>query len=357
MDDLRNSLIADVCGEKGPLPLIRSYCRNHIEEPESDIPDRIARLVEPGSAARGADLVGSLAERHIKLITLLDPTYPLMLKQIADPPLVLFYSGECQALHRPAVGIVGSRKAGTYGRQVARQLAGELARLGFVIASGLAHGIDARAHTACLDVEGRTVAVLGSGIDTIYPRDHRDLGRRIVLGGGAVISEMPPGTPPKPFHFPIRNRIISGLSHAVIVVEAQPRSGSLVTARHCLEQGRELFAVPGPINQPGSQGTNQLIAKGEAQLVLSLESILEHLGPILGLAAQHQARLEAVIEHPLSKKIYERLDAFEPLPLDLLVAELGEETGVLLARLVELEARNLVERRPGHLYVRNPLQL
>ncbi|MDJ0837353.1 MAG: DNA-processing protein DprA [Acidobacteriota bacterium] len=356
-ESLEYSLLAAVCGEIGPFKLNRRYQKARLAMPELEPEDIVAELVEPGAAARGEALARELKAKHIRYITLLGDDYPFMLKAIADPPLLLFYSGELQALHRPAVAMVGSRKTSDYGRQTAYQLAGELARLGFVVVSGLARGIDARAHAAVVEVKGRTVAVLGTGIDAIYPPENRNLARDIVFGGGAVISELPPDTPPRPFHFPIRNRIISGLAHATVVVEAQERSGSLVTARHALDQGRELFAVPGPINQSGSAGTNGLIARGEAQLLESVASLLEHLTPLLGLAVEHKARLEVEIQDPVSQKIYEKLDAFEPLPLDLLVADLGLDIMTVQAGLTDLETRNLIEQRPGQLYLRNPLTL
>ena len=217
-ESLEYSLLAAICGKDGPFKLSRRYQKVRMAGPELEPEDIVAELVPQGLAARGEELAKDFKTRHIRYTTLLSDDYPLMLKAIADPPLLLFYSGALQTLHRPAVAIVGSRKTSEYGRQVAHQLGGELARLGFVIASGLARGIDARAHGACLEVKGRTVAVLGTGIDSIYPPENRNLAKEIVTSGGAVISEMPPGTAPRPFHFPIRNRIISGLSHATVVV-------------------------------------------------------------------------------------------------------------------------------------------
>jgi len=239
---------------------------------------------------------------------------------------------------------------------VARGIAGDLARLGFTVVSGLAAGIDAAAHRAALSVQGATAGVLGSGLDRIYPRDHVALARDLVQAGGALLSEFPPDQAPKPFHFPIRNRIISGLARATLIVEAGERSGSLITARHCLDQGRDLYAIPGDIHRPTSKGTNRLIAQGEAQLVGTLEELVERLRPLLGGAAEPLVRSAERIADPVAKKIYERLDVFEPMPLDLLVAELQLDTGRVLAGLVSLETLNLVEHRPGQYYVRNPLK-
>ena len=323
--------------------------------PGLSLADLLDRLVQPGDASRGEELAQELSKKHIKWVCLTDPGYPLALKQIPDPPPLLFYSGELQALHRPCISIVGSRKCTTYGSGVAHQLAGELAHLGFVIVSGLAAGIDTKAHRAALQSGGRTAAVLGSGIDHIYPAANRGLAKEMVYGGGTVVSEFPPGTPIRPYHFPYRNRIISGLSHATLVVEAVEKSGSLITARHCLDQGRELFAVPGPINKDTSKGANRLIARGEARLLYNVETLLEELAPLLGLAAAHEARVCVEIEDPLAKKIYERLDAFEPMPLDLLIADLGLDTGTATAKLVELQCLKMVECLPGQNYLRTPL--
>ena len=279
-----------------------------------------------------------------------------MLREIPDPPLVLFYTGLLAAAQRPSVAIVGSRNTSEQGRQLSYQLGGELARLGFTVVSGLARGIDARAHQGVVDVAGRGAAVLGTGLNQIYPAENRPLAVQLVRNEGAVLSEFPPNTPPRNFHFPIRNRIISGLCHATIVVEAQLRSGSLSTARHCLDQGRELFAVPGPITSPTAAGVNALIANGEANLLTSVASILEHLQPLLGLAAEHADRVAAVIQDPIAKKIYEKLDGFQPTPLDILVADLKLDASAVLSGLVELETQNLVEQRPGQQYLRNPLR-
>jgi len=352
---LKHALIARVLEGDGPLVLQRHLQQLRTEMPGLSAQELVERLVDPALATRGEALAEQLKQRHIKWVTLLDEGYPLTLKQIADPPLLLFYSGALQAVHRPCISIVGSRRCSTYGAQVAHQLAGELAALGFVIVSGLALGVDTRAHNACLQTDGRTAAVLGSGIDTIYPASNRGLGREIIRKGGAILSEFPPGTPIKPFHFPYRNRIISGLSHATLVVEATEKSGSLITARHCLDQGRELFAVPGPIHKETSKGTNGLIARGEARLLFTVETLLQELRPLLGMAAAHEDRMRVEIKDPLAKKIYERLDAFEPMPLDLLIADLGLDTGTVTAKLVELESLNMVECQPGLNYLRNPL--
>lgn len=352
---LRLALLAQTLRPPGPLALQRRFQQLRTSEAGLDLHALLARLVTPGDEAEGQAALERLTQEHIKVVTLADEAYPLMLREIPDPPLVLFVCGQLQTLHRPAVALVGSRKHSPYGGAVATALAKGLAQLGFVIVSGLAHGIDARAHEACLQVGGRTVAVLGTGPDRIYPANHRELARRIVVESGAVLTEYPPGTTVQPHLFPIRNRILSGLCHATIVVEARDRSGTLITARHCLDQGRELFAVPGQIDKPESRGTNRLIASGQARLLTGVEDVLAELEPLLGLAAQHVQRTEVQLEHPDARRIYARLDAYEPTPFDLLAAELALPVGSLSAHLTELELRGLIARLPGPQFLRNPL--
>lgn len=352
---LQQALLHVVMEEAGSLAFQRKLSKARMELPHLELPEVLEKILPRDGAEKGAEHGARLAQKHVHYTTLLDGDYPMMLKQIHGPPPVLFYAGSLQALHRPCVSLVGSRSVTTYGLQTAKKLGGELAAMGFTLVSGLALGVDAAGHVAALEVNGRTAGILGCGVDRVYPAEHRTLAKDMVTRDGVVVSEFPPGVRPKAFHFPIRNRIISGLSHAVIVVEAKEKSGSLITARHCLDQGRELFAVPGPIHHETSYGTNKLIQSGEARLLLSVENILEELQPLLGMAAQHRERIVHNITDPLSKKIYEKLDAFEAIPLDLLVAELEEDPGLVVARLVELQSRNLVECRPGQYYVRNPL--
>lgn len=208
-------------------------------------------------------LAATLEREQLSLLLLGDADYPARLAAVYQPPFLLYARGEVRQ-EEPAIAIVGARKFTSYGRQVALELAEELARGGLTIVSGLALGIDAIAHEAALEAGGRTIAVLGSGLDrgSLYPSQHRRLADRIVERGGLLLSEFPPGTPPLPHHFPQRNRIIAGLAVATLVIEAAPKSGSLITAQLALEQGREVLAVPGSIYSPLSAGTNQLIKQG-----------------------------------------------------------------------------------------------
>jgi DNA processing protein len=201
--------------------------------------------------------------------------YPALLARIADPPPRLWLRGNPRALVAPCVALIGSRAASSYGLQVAERLAADLARAGVTVVSGLARGVDSAAHRGALTT-GRTVAVLGSGVDVIYPPEHAELAERILRREGALLSELPPGTPPRRGHFPRRNRLISGLSLAVVVIEASTRSGSLQTARFALEQGREVLAVPGTILGDRFRGSHALLRDG-AKLVESASDILEEL--------------------------------------------------------------------------------
>lgn len=204
-----------------------------------------------------------------------DPRYPYLLKEIDDPPPLLFFQGDVSLLQQPQIAIVGSRNPTPMGLETAIQLASELAQLGFTITSGLALGIDAAAHRGALQVKGKTIAVLGCGLNRIYPYRHQALAEEIRLSG-LLLSEFPPNTPPLAQHFPTRNRIISGLSLGTLVVEAAPRSGSLITARMAVSQNREVFAIPGSIRNPLSRGCHQLIQQG-AKLVESVTDIIAEL--------------------------------------------------------------------------------
>lgn len=215
----------------------------------------------------------------IKIITFQSEAYPSALSLISDPPLALYVKGEIKKEDRLSMGIVGSRMASDYGKNVTRKFVSELIKAGFTIVSGLAKGIDAEAHRTTLQCRGRTLAVLGSGIDIIYPPENQRLFSEIPFNG-AIISEFPFGTPPSKENFPQRNRIIAGLSLGILVVEAAERSGALITARLAIEEGREVFAVPGPITSPLSCGTNKLIKDG-AKITDSCSEIIEELGPLM----------------------------------------------------------------------------
>ncbi len=256
-------------------------CRNaHTMVQNVDISLELAnRIVAASSEVRPNVILDRCHEQNIHLISYVDPRYPKSLSEIYDPPILLYVKGHLFPEDRQSIGIVGSRKASIYGHQTALQFASELADRGFTICSGLARGIDKMSHEGALRVQGRTIAVLGCGVDVIYPKENASLYQSIVEQG-AVVSEFPLGTQPRPYYFPKRNRIIAGLSLGILVVEAGQKSGSLITAHQGMDEGREVYVVPGQINSPYSLGTNQLIKEG-AKLVTSAAEIAEDLSPQL----------------------------------------------------------------------------
>ena len=281
-----------------------------------------------------------------------DPRYPRLLKEISSPPLVLFVTGNAAILQQHQLAIVGARQPTASGLETAYTLANELSNYGFVITSGLARGIDGASHQGCLPSIGKTIAVLGSGLDKIYPACHQRLARQIVEKGGALVSEFFPDSPPQAEHFPRRNRIISGLSLGVIVVEAALRSGSLITARYALEQGREVFAVPGSIRNSLSQGCHALLKEG-ATLIESSHDILLELSflplPVdaitRGLASANRPNLKHRLDSE-DIKLVECL-GFETTAIDTLVMRTGLTASRLLARLALLELQGYISAVPG----------
>jgi DNA processing protein len=279
-----------------------------------------------------------------------DTDYPPLLLQTADPPLLLYVQGDATLLARRSLAIVGSRNASTQGSDNARAIAAHLSRQGWAIVSGLALGIDGAAHEGGLQGPGSTIAVVGTGLDRVYPSRHRGLAHRIAEAG-VLLSEFAPGTPPLPENFPLRNRIIAGLSRGTLVVEAALQSGSLITARLAAEAGREVFAVPGSIHSPLSRGCHALIRQG-AKLVEGADDILEELRePATGGAAVApvaEAAAEAAAEgDPLLQAL-----GHDPVTLDALCARTGWSAQQLAARLLELELQDQVARLPGGLYQR-----
>jgi DNA processing protein len=295
---------------------------------------------------------------QFSILTLTDSKYPSRLKTITDPPPVLYYTGELLECDQQALAIVGARKGSHTGRAFTRQLSGDLAALGFTIVSGLARGIDAHAHEGALASTGRTVAVLGCGIDQTYPPEHHKLRQRIERKG-AILSEFPMGTSPQPFHFPQRNRVISGLSLGVIVTEATLKSGSLITARMALEQNREVFAVPGTVTHPLSHGPHRLIQQG-AKLVEKPWDIVEEILPMLEPSfRQHLETHRATGDNqppPIllgseEQIIFERI-SLEPVPLDGLIAQGSYSSSEVMSILLSLEVKGLIKQVPGLQYVR-----
>lgn len=284
-----------------------------------------------------------------KFLTLWDTGYPALLKNIFDPPLYLFVRGELRPQDDTAVAVVGTRAPSAYGKAVTKEIAGGLAGMGVTIVSGMALGIDGEAHQAALKAKGRTVAVLGSGIDVIYPPSHDKLMAQIIENG-AVLSEFPPGTKPGRENFPRRNRIISGMARGTLIVEAPLKSGALLTAAHALDQNREVFAVPGVITSHKSKGTNRLIKQGSAALVESAEDILKILG--WHASSKKSGTAPAPNLTAEDKKIWEQL-SLEPIHIDELARKLDTPTHELLGKLLMLELRGIIRQLPGKHFVRD----
>jgi DNA processing protein len=283
-------------------------------------------------------------------LTFFEEDYPKNLKNIYDPPPLIFFKGQIKPEDRKAIAVVGSRKTSSYGRLVTESLVESLASGGITIVSGLARGIDSISHQVALKAKGRTIAVLGSGLDIIYPPENKKLADKIAENG-AVISEFLLGTKPEGTNFPKRNRIISGLCLGVVIVEAGPKSGALLTAQHALEQNREVFAVPGDIRSQGSKGTNNLIKQG-AKLVSSIDDILIELNELTSAPAKAEriSMLEQAL--PKEEKDIFRLLSQEPYHIDKISKELGLRSSEALSFLLSLELKGLVKQLPGKVFAR-----
>jgi DNA processing protein len=311
--------------------------------------DVIEGLVGFSDWAQAEAEVHRARDAGVRIVPFIDPDYPARLRAIADPPPVLYVKGEISAADERAVAIVGSRSASDYGRRVARNICHGLASLGFTVVSGLARGIDGTAHETALDGGGRTIAVLGSGVDRIYPPEHERLSQRISRQG-AVISELPLGTRPAAFNFPARNRLISGLSLGVVVVEATEKSGSLITAAHALEQNREIFAVPGEVGSSRSRGAHRLIREG-AKLVENADDIVEEIAPQLA-RPKGAGRPQRVLPQKCGDDTRKIFDLFQEriLHIDEVIESSGLSSAQVLRILLELELQGFLRQLPGNRY-------
>ncbi|MBI3828339.1 MAG: DNA-protecting protein DprA [Planctomycetes bacterium] len=362
-----------------------------------EIPDISARIADGIRAARvdtwAEEEAARAKERGVRLVCLGDPAYPKPLLNTYDPPPVLYVQGEIQETDGLAVAIVGTRKCSAYGRAQAEKLASGLALAGFTVVSGLARGIDSSAHAGAMAQDGgRTLAVLGTGLDNIYPPENKKLFEQIVAGHGAVLSELPFNSPPSKEHFPRRNRVIAGLSLGVVVVEGDETSGALITARFAVDMDREVFAVPGSVENPNARGPHRLIKSG-AKLVESVEDILDELkgvadplvkmpapdarlripsprekartAPLLeaaGVAPDRPATapdvrpdttdLRAVNLNPRESAVFKLLDSSEPRGIDALIHASGLKAHEVSATLLVLEVRRLCKQLPGKRFVK-----
>jgi DNA processing protein len=329
------------------------------------------RAVSAQSIATGKSLelaqqeCANAAEAGARIISMSDPEYPLRLKEIYDPPIVLFVKGSVEVLAQPGIAMVGTRHPTPYGSGMAERLSTDLAARGLVIISGLARGIDTSSHRGAVAAKGKTVAVLGTGIDVMYPKENSRLAEQIVALGGALISEFPVGTHPAPQNFPIRNRIISGMSAGVLVVEAAEYSGTRITSRLALEQNRDVYAVPGNVTNKNSWGPNTLIKQG-AKLVATWEDVWEELpsdvqAALGAMQPNESAEPETAslfpdeVTSPHEKKILKLLKADESTHIDQLVELLENEISAseIFAALFELELNGKIRQLPGKNFVKS----
>jgi len=300
-----------------------------------------------------ADELRKAQQCHARILAYSDPSYPAFLREIHNPPMVLFVKGREIPLEKTFIGVVGSRNPTHYGRKAAEKIALGLARRGAGVVSGLARGIDAAAHRGCVTGNGFTIGVLGTGIDVVYPSSNRALFLQIEEKG-AIVSEFPIGTPPEPRNFPIRNRIISGLSRGTVVVEATRKSGSLITASLALDQGRDVFAVPGSIDSFKSTGTHFLIKQG-AKLIENAEDILCEFGfvgkGVAGTVIPRNPDGTFRDMDPLERKIYEVIGDY-PVHMDDIVRLANMEAGKVAGILMRMELEGIVKQLPGRMFVR-----
>jgi DNA processing protein len=332
---------------------LQYLCQDGIMALESAVPGLPEKLVAVQKSRAFTHELARLQAARLTVLSIADPHYPQSLRWIPDPPLVLYMRGTLHREDSLAVAVVGSRKPSHYGKLMAQRLSAELAQYGFTVVSGLARGIDSLAHQGALQAGGRTVAVLGSGLQVIYPPENRRLCDTISRAG-AVVSEFPLDTKPDRWNFPRRNRIISGLSLGTLVVEATANSGALHTARHALEQGREVFAVPGRIDLPNSRGTHSLIKHG-ATLVEGIDDILaEFPAAVRTSAVQHHSTPADHTPADLSAEEAQVLALVQPeeTHIDALIQASQLPAHVMASILVTLELRGLIRQLPGKFFAR-----
>jgi len=327
-------------------------------------PETIESIIKNEFADRAEGELERVKKLGGDILILDDGSYPSLLREIADPPITLYVRGDWQAcLDQPCVGIIGSRQCSTYGENASEMLSRDLASRGITVVSGLARGIDAAAHKGALQGKGRTIAVMGTGIDGVYPKENIRLVREILDAGGCLVSQFPLGTPPLKDNFPYRNRIISGLSLGVLIVEASERSGSLITARLATEQNREVMAVPGNITSANSYGTNYLIKAG-AKLVQQWQDIVAELPseiaarilpPKIDEKKNGGSKQQELVPSDLSeneRKIWSLLTADDATHIDALLETSGLSFGDLNSVLVGLDIKDLIRVLPGKHYAR-----
>lgn len=339
----------------GTLRAAWSASSSELLEVEGFGKETVRAVVQERSRLHPEQLLQQHAAKNPYFWTPADADYPRLLLETPNPPPVLYYRGKVQPQEnqgiKPAIGIVGTRYPSEYGRRWTRKISAALAKNGFTVVSGMAKGIDGEAHRACLEAGGRTIAVFGTGVDVVYPAENRELYKQI-LERGLVVSEYPAGSQPTREHFPPRNRIIAGLSRAVLVMEAPTKSGALITAYYANDYCRDVYILPGSLDNPNSVGCLGLLSKG-AHVILSESHLLEQLGAIPQLDAVEQLSLFAQSPVPdLEPELKQVLQAIpsEPTSLDFIVQQTGMSAGSLSSALLQLELLGLVSQLPGMRY-------
>jgi DNA processing protein len=331
------------------LSLLERLPRIHLTERLKNDPDLVAQATPLLEQAR---VTREQAERNgIRVVGWNDVAFPAALAPLTDLPPVLWYRGELSVSELPAIAIVGSRTASTVAIETASQLSADVAAAGVTVVSGLARGVDSAAHRAALRT-GRTVAVLGSGLDRVYPKEHIPLAQEIARAGGLVVSEFPPGTPPLPHHFPMRNRLISGLALGTVVIEASERSGSLITASCALEQGREVMVVPGNVLSGRNKGGHALLRDG-ARIVESADDIVREIGWCAAAGQAESSGISACQKAASVDPMIRDMTPGQPYDVDELTALSGLAPHRLLPRLLHLELRGVVRRAGGGRFIRS----
>jgi len=328
-------------------------------------PEAIDSIIAQDQHGKADEEILRTREVGADVLILDDGVYPPLLREIFDPPITLYVKGAWKScLEGPCVAIVGSRRCSTYGQNAATMLARDLAKRGVTIVSGLARGIDAAAHRGALEAGGRTVAVMGTGLDQIYPRDHNKLVDEILASGGALVSEFPLATPPAPQNFPYRNRVISGLSLGVLLIEAAENSGSLITARLAMEQNREVWAVPGNITSRNSFGTNYLIKGAGAKLVQQWQDVVSEFPPELAaelLPPPSRKKQQTLVQQLAlapgdltdnESLVFQALSTDDTVHIDALAITTRLSLPDLTSALLGLEMRELIRQLPGKCFVR-----
>ncbi len=343
MIEALNEYFGSICEiwHAGPNQIMKSMNKNSI----------IAeRIIKNRSVYSFDEFIEKLNKQSISARTFVDDDYPPQLRVIYDLPYVIYLKGN-YSFEAPMVSIVGARRASSYGAWAARHFASELGRLGIGIVSGLALGIDTAAHRGAIEANGRTIAVLGCGPDICYPTSNQGLYNSIISTHGGILSEYPPGTPPLKHHFPARNRIISGLSEGIVVVEAGERSGALITVEYGLDQGRDIYAVPGNINNSGSKGTNRLIKEG-AKILTEPEDLLEDLRLRFKFNEATNLKQRNDDISSAEEKVFSIISK-EPIHIDLIALKSGIRINDLNALLTILEVKGLICQLPGKIFTVN----